>query len=108
MFHVGMLLKVCTVSGLGDNLGFSKFFLAVLANLPKYLKHTCSTIGTIQITHLTCSTFGRVLVGHICQHDLTIHQSDECNLPCVRKIRQISNICLLERNFGKPQMFFKF
>ena len=40
------------------NLGFPKFFLSGLPDLPnlhthRYLNHYCSTIGTIHITHLT-------------------------------------------------------
>ena len=43
-------------------LGFPKFLLDNLPNFAKYRysNHTCSTIGTTQVTYLTCSTFGHV------------------------------------------------
>ena len=63
----------------------------------------------MQVIHLTCSTFEHVEVGHICKHDLTIHQSNQIHIFIhvfrqMAQIMQISNICLPEKNFGKPQM----
>ena len=39
--------------------------------------------------------------GHIDKHDLTIHWSDLCFLSW---IKQISYICLLDKNIGKLQI----
>ena len=81
------------------------------------MNYLYSTIETIQ--NLKCSTIFELFMSHIWD----VQDLDDLNKSCwqtwksnppirfmlsfmpVGKIRQISYICLLEKNFGKPQLF---
>ena len=53
---------------------------------------------------MNCLTIRTPDIGYICKCDLKIDQSQGRTLWQVRQIKQISPICLLELNFGKPQL----
>ena len=83
-----------------------RYLNSLCSTIETVQNHKCSIIWTFHTTYLTCSRFGQILKGHVNKHDLTIHQLDLCffhgSRP-VEQIGQISYICFLEKNFGKPQ-----